>query len=120
MSLFIDSSSKERFLIKTGTRLIPVHTSQIAFFYTREKYQYIKTSDNKDLIVGMHLDEIEEKVESSMFFRVNRQFVINYHHIGKVLTWFNGKLKVVMEPASHEDIIVSRLKTADFKKWLGE
>ena len=120
MSLLIDGSSKERFLNKTGSRLIPVHISQIDFFYTKEKYQYIKTSDNKDLIVAMHLDAIEEKVEARSFFRVNRQFIVNYHHIAKVHTWFNGKLKVVMQPASHEDVIVSRLKTADFKKWLGE
>jgi DNA-binding LytR/AlgR family response regulator len=120
MSLFIDSNAKERFLIKTGTRLIPVHSSQIAFFYTREKYQYIKTGSSNDLIVAMPLDEIEEKVEPRTFFRVNRQFIINYHYIEKVYNMFNGKLKVIMKPASHEDIIVSRLKTADFKKWLGE
>jgi DNA-binding LytR/AlgR family response regulator len=111
---------KERFLIKNGTRLTPIHISQIAFFYTRDKCQYIKTCDNKDLIIDKHLDEIEGKVESKIFFRVNRQFIINYHHIEKVHAWFNGKLKVIVQPASYEEIIVSRLKTASFKKWLGE
>jgi DNA-binding LytR/AlgR family response regulator len=111
---------KERFLIKSGTRLTPVHVSQIAYFYTRDKFQYIKTCDNKDLIIDKHLDEIEGRVEAKTFFRVNRQFIINYHHIDKIHTWFNGKLKVFVQPASHDDIIVSRLKTADFKKWLGE
>jgi DNA-binding LytR/AlgR family response regulator len=114
------ATNKERFLIKTGTRLTPVHINQIAYFCTRNKCQYIKTCDNKDFIIDKHLDEIEKKVESKTFFRVNRQFIVNYHHIEKVYTWFNGKLKVIMQPASHEDIIVSRLKTADFKKWLGE
>lgn len=68
----------------------------------------------------MHLDEIEEKVAADKFFRVNRQFIINYKSIDKVYTWFNGKLRVVVEPAAHEEIIVSRIKTSEFKKWLGE
>ena len=114
------TTSKERFLIKNGTRLTPVHISQIAYFYTRHKCQYIKSSDNKDLIIDKHLDEIEGNVGSGTFFRVNRQFIVNYHYIEKVYTWFNGKLKVFVQPVPYEEIIVSRLKTADFKKWLGE
>ena len=114
------ATHKERFLIKNGTRLTPIHISQIAYFYTRNKCQYIKTCDNKDLPIGKHLDEIEGEVASRTFFRVNRQFIVNYHNIEKVHTWFNGKLKVIVHPVSYEEIIVSRLKTADFKKWLGE
>jgi DNA-binding LytR/AlgR family response regulator len=112
--------TKSRFLARSGTRLISTSTDQIAYFYTREKLQYIKTIKNEDLIIDKPLDEVEKEVDPKIFFRANRQFILNYNHIEKVNAWFSGKLKVQVQPPSYEDIIVSRLRAADFKKWLGE
>jgi two-component system, LytTR family, response regulator LytT len=112
--------SKPRFLARIGTRLISTSTDQIAYFYTKEKLQYIKTARNEDLIIDKTLDEIETEVNGKQFFRANRQFIINYHHIEKVHAWFSGKLKVQVTPQSYEEIIVSRLKATEFKRWLGE
>jgi len=114
------SISKERFLARLGTRLISTATDQIAYFYTKDKLQYIKTVKNEDLIIDKALDDIEEQVDKKLFFRANRQFIINYRNIERVHAWFSGKLKVQVTPLSYEDIIVSRLKAAEFKKWLGE
>jgi DNA-binding LytR/AlgR family response regulator len=111
---------KTRFLARTGTRLISTAADQIAYFYTKDKQQYIKTIKNEDFIIDSFLDEIETEIDPKLFFRANRQFILNYNHIEKVHSWFNGKLKVKVTPASYEEIIVSRLRAADFKKWLGE
>ncbi len=111
---------RTRFLAKAGTRLISAPIESIAYFYTRDKYQYIKTVSNEDLIIDKRLDEIEAEVDQKNFFRANRQFILNYKNIEKVHAWFSGKLKVQVQPAPYEEIIVSRLKATDFKKWLGE
>lgn len=111
---------KDRFLAKSGTRFISVPVDNIAYFYTKERLQYIKTATNEDLIIDKPLDEIENDLNNKTFFRANRQFILNYNHIEKVHAWFSGKLKVQVEPAAYEEIIVSRLRAADFKRWLGE
>lgn len=111
---------KKRFLAKLGTRLISIPVENIAYFYTREKFQYIKTLQNEDLMIDKPLDEIEEELDSETFFRANRQFIVNYNNIEKVHSWFSGKLKVQVSPFSYEEIIISRLKATEFKKWLGE
>ncbi|MGX5817134.1 LytR/AlgR family response regulator transcription factor [Chitinophaga lutea] len=110
---------KDRFLARNGTRLISISTDEIAYFFTRDKMQYIKTLANTDFIVDKRLDDIEGEVDPRHFFRLNRQFIVKYAQIDKVQTWFNGKLKVQVKPVAYEEIIVSRLKSADFKKWLG-
>lgn len=110
---------KDRFLARNGTRLISIPVGDIAYFYTRDKMQYIKTEHQQDYIIDKRLDDIEGEVNPKSFFRLNRQFIVSYRHIEKVHTWFNGKLKVQVKPAACEDIIVSRLKANDFKKWLG-
>lgn len=109
-----------RFLAKTGTRLMSIPAEHIAYFYTKQRLQFIKTLNNDDLMIDMRLDEIEAKVDGGTFFRANRQFILNYNSIKRVHCWFSGKLKVEVHPLSFEDIIISRLKASDFKKWLGE
>lgn len=52
--------------------------------------------------------------------RANRQFILNYNSIEKIITWSSGKLKVTVQPEAYEEIIVSRLRAGEFKKWLGE
>jgi two-component system, LytTR family, response regulator LytT len=114
------SPHRQRFLAKAGTRLISTPVENIAYFYTKDRFQYIKTMTNQDLLIDKRLDDIEAEVEAARFFRANRQFILNYKNIEKVHAWFSGKLKVQVSPMPYEDIIVSRLKAADFKKWLGE
>jgi DNA-binding LytR/AlgR family response regulator len=111
---------RTRFLARAGTRLISAPIESIAYFYTKDKFQFIKTVNNEDLIIDKRLDEIESEVDGKAFFRANRQFILNYKNIEKVHAWFSGKLKVQVQPVPYEEIIVSRLKATDFKKWLGE
>ena len=113
-------NSRERFLAKSGTRYISVAANDIAYFYTKGKLQYIKTKKDEDLVIDKRLDEIEAALDGTNFFRVNRQFILNYSHIEKVHAWFSGKLKVQVNPVPGEEIIISRLKAARFRKWLGE
>lgn len=113
-------NQRTRYLVKCGTRLISISLSDVAYFYTKGKMQYVKTRNNEDFIIDKRLEEIETEVDGSTFFRVNRQFIVNYMHIEKIHTWFSGKLKVQVHPAAYEEIVVSRLKANDFKKWLGE
>ncbi|WP_350340208.1 hypothetical protein [Paraflavitalea speifideaquila] len=37
-----------------------------------------------------------------------------------MLVWFNGKLKVGIQPGATEDVIISRERVNGFKIWLGE
>jgi two-component system, LytTR family, response regulator LytT len=116
----MDTRDRKRFLAKSGTRLTSISAEQVAYFYTKEKYQYIKTKSNDDFVIDKRLDEIEAELDTRDFFRANRQFIVKYESVEKVYAWFSGKLKVQVNPTPYEEIIVSRLKAADFKKWLGE
>ena len=113
-------SYKERFLVKVGSRMISVPAAGIAYFYTKDRCQFIKTANNDDLIIDKPLDDIESELDSKQFFRANRQFILNYNYVDKVQAWLSGKLRVQVKPAAYEDIIVSRLRSTDFRKWLGE
>jgi DNA-binding LytR/AlgR family response regulator len=109
---------KTRFLVKKGSRFFSIEAKNVAHVYTRERVHYIKTFDGADYIIENNLDVLEQQLPPDTFFRVNRQFIVNYTSVKEVITWFDGKLKLIINPASYEEIIISRLKAGDFKDWL--
>ncbi|MBN9298056.1 MAG: response regulator transcription factor [Filimonas sp.] len=111
---------KKRFLAKRGTRLYPICITEVAYFYTKDRIHWLKTNDNNDFMIENNMDELEGMIDPEDFFRVNRQFIIQYNSIDKVHAWFDGKLKLSVKPAASEDIIISRLRAGEFKKWLGK
>lgn len=113
-------SPAQRFLARSGSKLYSVPVEEIAYFYIKNRLCCIRTTNNTDHFITKSLDEVEQDTDATTFFRINRQFIVNYRHILQVQSWFSGKLKVKVKPEIPEDIIVSRLKASEFKKWLGE
>lgn len=111
---------KERFLVKQGQKLISVEIADVAFFYTEEKVTLIKTKTGERHIINYSLEEVEGFLDSKKYFRANRQFILNIKNIKEVHHWFNGKLKVATNPSAEVEIIISRERATDFKKWMGE
>ncbi|OQP65923.1 hypothetical protein A3860_15135 [Niastella vici] len=111
---------KTRFLVKKGSRYFSIEAKNVAHVYTRERVHYIKTFDGADYIIENNLDVLEQQLSPETFFRVNRQFIVNYTSVKEVITWFDGKLKLIIKPDPFEEIIISRLKAGDFKNWLNK
>lgn len=111
---------KTRFLVSKGASLIPVHASEIAYFFTHEGIVYLITTSGERYMVNFNLEELEKILDPEYFFRLNRQFIAHLTSIRKVHNYFNSKLKIDLKPVPEVDVIVSRLKATDFKRWMGE
>lgn len=111
---------KSRFLIRKGHQFISLPVADIRYFYSKEKICFVKTVDNKDYVLPFTISEIEEMVSPASFFRASRKYMISHAAITKILVWFNGKLKVEIQPGAAEDIVISRERVNGFKAWLGE
>ena len=114
------ASYKSRFLVKHGQRLLSIPVEQIAFFMAEDKVVFLFTIDNHKYVVDYSLDELENLLDSTMFFRANRQFTIPLHSIDAVHSYFNGKLKVQLKKYEDKEVIVSREKASVFKQWLDQ
>lgn len=109
---------KQRFLISKGDSLIPLNVSDIAYVYTEDKAVMIKTKSAKSYFINYSLDELESQLDPNDFFRLNRQFITSLSAIDKISQYFNGKLKIELDPKQEGEVIVSRAKTPLFKNWL--
>lgn len=108
-------SLDKQIFIKDGEKCWLVKIQDISMFEIVGNYTRVFFENNKPLIYKS-LNQIEEKLPEDVFFRANRQQIININMVKKVVSWFNGKLKIEMN--SGEEIEISRRQSYLFKEQL--
>jgi DNA-binding LytR/AlgR family response regulator len=113
-----EDTYKTRFLVNKGDELLPITTNQTAYFYAEDKAVFLVTKENKKYLISFSLEDLEQKLDPKIFFRVNRQFICSIEAIFKVHNYFNYRLKLELRPMTEMEVIVSKSRTADFKGWM--
>jgi len=111
---------RDRFLLKQGTRFVPVEVSEMAYFFTEDRLTFVRTWEGRDLLMDYTLDELMQKLNPQLFFRANRQFILSVRSVSKVHLHFNGRLKLELNPPVAEEVFISRERAGEFRTWLGE
>jgi DNA-binding LytR/AlgR family response regulator len=106
-------------LVNYKNKIIPVKISDIAFFTIEHKATAMITLQNQQFTINHTLDELE-LICGVSFFRANRQFLINKAAVKEVLHYGLRKLFVHLHVATHEDVVINKVKTTAFLNWLKE
>jgi two-component system response regulator LytT len=61
---------------------------------------------------------LEDLLDPVRFFRINRKFIVSSLAIKDIMSFSNSRLKVKLNSNESDDLVVSREKVQDFKKWL--
>jgi two-component system response regulator LytT len=109
---------KNSILVHVKESFIPIEVSKIAFFIVDTEILYIHTFDNKRYPVFKAMSEIEASLDPTIFFRINRQVLLNKKVIKEVQPYFNRKVIVKTDLKTEEQLIVSRLKVTEFMNWI--
>jgi DNA-binding LytR/AlgR family response regulator len=111
---------KERLLIKRGQQLSYLKTTSVAYCFADGKLCYAVDPNGKKYLLETNLSQLEEQLQPSDFYRINRQLLVNIEAVKKVHTWLGGRLKIEIEPSTTAETIVSRERVNGFKEWLGQ
>jgi DNA-binding LytR/AlgR family response regulator len=115
----LQPATKERFLIKAGEHFKSIQTTDIYCFFIRERCNFILTREGREYAIDYSLDKIEKIVNPGKFFRINRNFIINYAAILDVIVYSSNRLKVSLAKwADQTSLLVSRERVIDFKRWM--
>lgn len=106
---------ESQIFIKDGEKCWLVKIGEIGLFEIVGNYTRVYFKDEKPLIYKS-LNQIEERLPQSLFFRANRQQIINLKYIKSVDNWFNGKLKATMQNGT--EVEISRRQSSLFKDML--
>lgn len=111
---------KRRFLIKIGEQYQVLNAKDIAFVVFDHGLSFAYTFNNERFPLDLSMNELANQLDPNIFFRINRQTIINSSSIKKISNWFNARLKLETEPREAIEFVVSREKVKDFKEWLND
>ncbi len=117
-ALYNKTIFKERFLINFGSKIKSVHIDEIAYFYSVEKLTFLCMTEDKHYPLEHSLNSIENMVDPSKFFRINRQFLINFSALDKIHVLSKSRIKIELKPVWKDNIYISKAKTHEFRNWL--
>ena len=115
---YLSTHKKNRFLVQTGDNFQYVETSDIAFFYSEDRYTYLHLFSDKRYIINYTLDQLEGMLDKNDFFRVSRNCISNIKAILKSCRYFGSRLKLHFQPPCPHEVLVSRNRVSDFLKWI--
>lgn len=113
------SAYKKRFLTKSGDQMRYIIVNEIAYFEHDEGLVFAHLFTKERAIIDQSLDELQDLLDPSDFFRINRKMVINLKSIQKIQPYFNRRLSIYIE-SKQINTIVSRERVQSFKEWLDQ
>lgn len=114
----LNEKGKKRILTYLRNELVPIPIETIAYVFVESTITYVVSFDGKQSTTNISLDEIYTNLNVVNFYRANRQFIIAISAIKKIVPYGNSQLKILVNPHSDIEIIISKNKAAEFKQWL--
>ena len=115
------SKKKARMLVRKGLENISLRLDEIAFFYTEHKIVYVTDNTGKKYLADKNLTDLEQELDDTMFFRANRQYIVNINYVKGFKAYEKVKLLVELTiPESNHCIIISQETAPAFRKWMYE
>lgn len=109
---------KKRFMVEAGKKIKTIKTEDVAFFFSEDKNTFLTTFENRTYPLDQSLEKVELSVDSSVFFRINRKFIVQIDAIEQIYYLSNSKINLELNPAPEGDTIVSIRRLKAFKEWL--
>ena len=76
--------------------------------------------DHQEFALNQSLDQVAGSVSSKQFFRVNRQYLVNFKAIKEVEHYFLRKLYVKLVIETPEKLLINKEKSTAFLNWMEE
>ena len=113
-----DKAYKKRFTVKIGQQLKVIAAEEVECFFSENKGTYLHTKENRDYLVDTTLEQLEEELDPGEFFRISRKFIIPLRSVKEILMYSNSRLKIMLPTFRAEEVVVSREKVSECKKWI--
>ncbi|CAN5127229.1 LytTR family DNA-binding domain-containing protein [soil metagenome] len=114
------SEYKKRFLVKQASKFQYKAVEDIAYLFAEGKIAYLVSKGNgKQFIIDHTMEELEDSLLDPLhFFRISRKHIIHIKTIDEVKVLGLNRLEIKLTIPSDQQLVVSRERVADFKRWL--
>lgn len=102
-----------RIFVKDGEKCWFVTMREVRLFESVGNYTRLYFGENKPLVLKS-LNYLESVLDPTVFFRANRQQMVNLKEVGDIVPWLGGRLKMTLK--NGEELEVSRRQTVKLKE----
>lgn len=115
----VNTKKRSRLLVKKGVEYVSLQCADMVLCYTENKLVYVVDKYGKKYLSDKNLAELEAELDNQVFFRVNRQYIVNIDYIRSFRTYERVKLQVELTlPDLRHVVIVSQETAPEFRKWI--
>ena len=114
----VAGTGKKSFLVFNRNKYLVVPTDAIAFFYIKFDATVFVTFDKREYTVNYSLEQVQQLLPGQQFFRLSRQYLLNFNAVKEVEHYFARKLLVVPTVSFSDKLVVSKEKAKSFLDWL--
>lgn len=112
---------KTRLVAKKGAEHVFLLLEDVVLFYTEHKVVFVIDRQGRKYLLDKNLSDLEEELDKDLFFRANRQYIININYVRSYKTYDRVKLQLDLNiPIPNHSIIISQETAPLFKKWIFE
>ncbi|WP_223601654.1 LytTR family DNA-binding domain-containing protein [Chryseobacterium sp. GVT01B] len=112
------STGKSNFLVFKNQKYTTIPTEDIAYFYIHNEMTHLVTFGKEQFSLSQPLGQVAEQVSDKQFFRVNRQYLVNFKAIKEMEHYFQRKILVKLTVETPEKLLINKEKTHSFFTWL--
>lgn len=91
---------------------------RLAYFHISHDNVFAVTFEGEKLLTNKSLDNLENEMPD-YYFRLNRQFIVNFSAIKGFRKMPHQKLSVELAGKEKMEVIISKKKSPRFKSWIG-
>ena len=114
----VNPPCKKSFLVFKHNKYTTGPTENIAFFCVKYDSSVIVCFDKQEYFVNYSLEQIQSLLAGKDFYRVNRQYLVNFNAVKEVEHYFARKLLVNLIIPAKDKLLVSKEKVSSFLHWL--
>jgi two-component system, LytTR family, response regulator len=111
-------SRRERLAIKVGERFLLVQAEEIIYASLADEGITVVTSQHSGTSNYRTLDELQDRLDPSVFWRVHRSHLVNINKIKEIVPWFSRNYILRMKDEETTEIPVSRTQTRRLREYL--
>lgn len=109
---------KSSFLVFKNQKYTTIATESVAYFYIHNEITHLVTFDKDQFQLSQSLGQVAEQVSGKQFFRINRQYLVNFKAIKEMEHYFQRKILVKLVTETPEKLLINKEKTHSFFTWL--
>jgi len=108
----------DRLAIKVGNRLLLVQAEEIVCASLAEDTVTVVTAEHAGTSSYRTLDELQARLDPSVFWRVHRSHLVNVNMIREIVPWFSRNYILRMRDEKQTEVPVSRAQTRRLREYL--